>query len=108
MPRYLVQASYSNESTAAMISNPENRVAVIRQLVESVGGTLESFNFAFGDYDVVIIGDLPDNTTMAALSMAVSASGSVKDLKTTPLLSVDEAMEALRKAGSVGYRPPAG
>lgn len=108
MPRFLVQASYSNESTAAMISNPEDRVAAIRQLVESVGGTLESFYFAFGDYDVVAIGELPDNVTMAALSMAVSASGAAKDIKTTVLLSMDEAVEALRKAGSVGYRPPAG
>lgn len=107
MPRYLVQASYSSEGTAAMISNPVDRAAVIRQLVESVGGELVTFDFAFGDYDVVIIGEVPDNVTMAALSMAASASGVVKVLKTTPLLSVDDAMEAMHKAGQVGYQPPA-
>ena len=108
MPRFLVQASYSNEGMAAMISNPADRAAVIRQLVESVGGKLESFDYAFGDYDLVAIGELPDNVTMAALSMAVLAGGAAKDLKTTPLLSVEEAMEAMHKAGSVGYRPPTG
>ena len=106
MPRYLVQASYSSEGTAAMISNPADRAAVIRQLVESVGGNLEVFDFAFGDYDVVIVAELPDNVTMAALSMAVSASGVAKTIKTTPLLSVDEAIEAMQKAGQVSYQPP--
>ena len=106
MPRYLVQASYSSEGTAAMISNPADRAAVIRQLVESVGGNLEVFDFAFGDYDVVIVAELPDNVTMAALSMAVSASGVAKTIKTTPLLSVEEAIEAMQKAGQVSYQPP--
>ena len=106
MPRYLVQASYSSEGIAALISNPVDRAAVIRQLVESVGGKLDTFDFAFGDYDVVIVGELPDNVTTAALSMAVSASGVAKAIKTTPLLSVDEAVEAMQKAGQVGYQPP--
>ena len=106
MPRYLVQASYSSEGTAAMISNPVDRAAVIRQLLESVGGKLETYDFAFGDYDVVVVCELPDNVTMAALSMAVSASGVAKAIKTTPLLSVEEAMEAMQKAGEVGYQPP--
>ena len=106
MPRYLVQASYSSEGIAALVSNPSDRAEAIRPLIESVGGKLDTFGFAFGDYDVVIVCELPDNVTTAALSMAISASGVVKTLKTTPLLSVDEAMEAMKRAGEVGYQPP--
>jgi uncharacterized protein with GYD domain len=106
MPRFLVQASYSGEGMSALIASPEDRAAAIRQVVEGMGGELKSLDYAFGDYDVVVIAELPDNITMAAISMAVSARGAVKDIKTTPLLSVDEAMEAMRKAGSVGYQPP--
>jgi uncharacterized protein with GYD domain len=106
MPRFLVQASYSGEGMSALIGSPEDRAAAIRQVIASAGGELKSLDYAFGDYDVVIIAELPDNITMAAISMAVSARGAVKDIKTTPLLSVDEAMEAMRKAGSVGYQPP--
>lgn len=106
MPRYLVQASYSSEGAAALINNPVDRAASIRQLIESVGGKLDTFDFAFGDYDVVIVCELPGNVTMAALSMAVSASGVVKTLNTTPLISVDDGMEAMQRAGRVGYQPP--
>lgn len=108
MPRYLVQASISSQGISDLISNPEDRAAVIRQLVESVGGRLESYDYAFGEYDIVAIGELPDSITMSALSMAVLAAGAIKDIKTTVLMSVDEAMEAMRKASSIGYRPPSG
>ena len=108
MPRFLVQASFSREGISALIASPEDRAAAIQQMVEGAGGKLESFDYSFGDYDVVAIGEFPDNITMAAVSMAVSAGGAARNIKTTPLLSVAEAMEAMRKAGSVGYRPPGG
>jgi uncharacterized protein with GYD domain len=75
-------------------------------MIERLGGKLESVDFAFGEYDVVAIVELPDNVTMAALSMATGASGAVGEFKTTVLIPMDEAVEAMRKAGTVGYRPP--
>ena len=63
------------------------------------------FHVKKGD-DVVVIAEMPDNVSMAALSMAVSAAGAISEFKTTVLLSMEEAMEAMRRAGSVGYRPP--
>ena len=54
----------------------------------------------------VLIGEFPDNTSAAALSLAVTAGGSIKNFKTTPLMVVEEGMEAMRKAGGSGYRPP--
>jgi uncharacterized protein with GYD domain len=62
---------------------------------------------SFGDYDVVVLMQLPDNVSAAAFSIAVSAGGAVRAVKTTPLMSVEEGMDAMRRAGQVGYKPPA-
>ena len=92
-----------------MAATPHDRAAEAAKLLQSMGGKLQQFYFSFGEYDAVFIGEFPDNVTMAACSMAVSAAGTVSAFKTTPLLSMDEAMEAMKKAGAVsGYRPPAG
>ena len=108
MAHYLVQASYTAQGVSGLVKNPEDRAAAIRPLVESMGGKIESMYFAFGDFDIVIIAELPDNVTMAAISMAVGASGGVTNLKTTVLLPMNEGVEAARKAGSITYRPPGG
>ncbi len=70
------------------------------------GGRLESAYYAFGDYDVVAIVEVPDNVSAAAFSLALNAGGALKAAKTTPLMTVEEGMEAMRKAGGTGYRPP--
>ena len=106
MARYLIQASYSHQGISDLVKNPHDRAASVRPVVESMGGRLESFDYAFGDYDAVIIVELPDNVSAAALAMAVGASGSISSFKTTVLMPMSEAVEAMRKAGTVGYRPP--
>ena len=106
MPHYLLQASYSAQGISGLISNPEDRSGVIRQLVEGVGGKVESLYYAFGDSDVIVIAELPDNVTMAALSMVASASGGVTNLRTTVLIPISEGVEAARKAAGINYRPP--
>lgn len=109
MAFYMLQISYSSDSIKAMTATPQDRAAEGAKLVEAMGGKMLQFFFTFGEYDVVAIAELPDNAAMAACSMAVSAAGTVSAIKTTPLLSMDEAMEAMKKAGEVsGYRPPAG
>jgi len=106
MGRYLIQAAYTPEAWATLVAHPQDRSKPVELMVERVGGRLEAFYLAFGDYDVVSIAELPDDITAAALSIAVSAGGSVKSIKTTPLLSAHGAMEALSRAGAVGYEPP--
>ena len=66
----------------------------------------EAFYYAFGEYDVIGIVEMPDNVSMAAFSLTVSAGGAVKAFKTTPLMTIEEGIEAMRKAGGTGYRPP--
>lgn len=106
MARYLFQASYTSEAWSAQVNNPQNRVDVIRPVIERLGGRLETAYLSFGDYDIVVIAEMPDHVSAAAFSLAVSAGGALKAIKTTPLLTVEEAIEALKKAAGSGYRPP--
>jgi uncharacterized protein with GYD domain len=106
MPFYLVQASYSAQATAAMIKTPQDRAAAVRPMIERMGGKLHGLWLAFGEFDVVAIVEAPDNVSAAALSMAIGGSGAMSAFRTTPLLSVAEATQAMQKAGSAGYQPP--
>jgi uncharacterized protein with GYD domain len=106
MARYLIQGAYSSESWSALIDTPHDRATPIKSVVEQVGGHLESFYFSFGEYDVVSIVDLPDNVTAAAVVIKAAAGGALKDVRTTPLLTIDESIEALTKAQDVHYQPP--
>jgi uncharacterized protein with GYD domain len=108
MARYLVQASYSQQGISDMIKNPHDRAASVRPVLERMGGSVEAFYFALGDFDIVAIFDVPDNVSATALAMAIGASGGLKDYKTTVLIPMDEAAEAMRKAGTIGYQPPGG
>lgn len=89
-----------------MVRNPQNRIEAIQPVVEKLGGTIEGGWLAFGDYDVILICQLPDNVSAAAFAMAGSAGGALKAVKTTPLMTIDEAMEAMRAAAAAEYRPP--
>ena len=110
MPHYLIQLAYTPEAWAAQLRNPQNRVEAIRPALEQVGGRIEGAYFAFGEYDVVLVVEAPDNAAAAGFVLAVAAGGAVKASKTTPLLTVEEGLEALRRGGEVAqlYRPPAG
>ena len=108
MPTYLIQASYTAQGVSGLIKSPEDRTAVLRPMVEGLGGKIESVYYAFGDFDIVLIVELPDSVTMAAFSMAVGASGAATNIKTTVLIPLSEGVEAARKAGSISYRPPGG
>ncbi len=106
MPKYLLTASYTHEAWAAQLKNPQNRIEQVRKAFEQFGGTMESAYYTFGDSDLVAIMDMPDNVTAAALSIAVSAAGAVNNIKTTPLMSPDEGLEAIKKAADSVYTPP--
>jgi uncharacterized protein with GYD domain len=90
------------------VKNPQDRIEAVRPVIERLGGKLESGWLTFGDYDLICIVHMPDNASAAALSIAASAGGAVRAMKTTPLLTAAEGTEAMRKAAAAGYRPPAG
>jgi uncharacterized protein with GYD domain len=108
MAYYLVQASYTAEAWAALVKKPENRIEVVRSVIERLGGKLVGGWLAFGEADIVLISDMPDNVSAAALAVAVSAGGAVKAIKTTPLMTAEEGLEAARKAVGTGYKAPSG
>jgi uncharacterized protein with GYD domain len=105
MAFYLIQAAYNTDGWKGLIANPQDRIEAIRPAVEQLDGTVVSGWLAFGEYDIVAIVDLPTNVSAAAFSMAVSAGGTVKGFKTTPLMSMDEAITAMELAGESAYAP---
>jgi uncharacterized protein with GYD domain len=108
MSLYMVQAAYTSQAWSAMSRKPEDREKTIRDLVERAGGTLHTAYFAFGPFDVVVIFDAPDAQTAAAIAVAANNAGHLKSIQTTPLLTVQEAMEVMRKAGGLTYKAPTG
>ena len=106
MPFYLSKFSYTPEAWARLIRNPEDRRKAAEAYIESVGGKLHGFWYAFGTHDGYNLWEAPDNVSMAAVAVAISAGGALSSFETTILLSVEETLDALRKAEQVRYRPP--
>src|SRR5215213_8894535 len=104
MPKYLVEASYTLEGVKGVQSaGGSSRRDAVAAVAESVGGSLESFHFGFGESDAYVIVDLPDNESAAAVALTVNASGGAS-AKTTVLLTPEEVDAAAKR--SVDYRPP--
>lgn len=106
MALYLTRFSYSSETWARLISNPEDRRDAARAYIESVGGRLHGFWYAFGEHDGYNLWEAPDNVSMAAVAIALGAGGALTHVETTPLLTVEETLEALGRAATIGYRRP--
>ena len=107
MASYLLQVAYTPEAWATMIAHPHDRIDAVRPVIEKLGGKILQGWFAFGDYDVVAIIDMPTNVEAAAFSLAATSGGAIRSLKTTALLSTAEGIEAMKKAGKSGYKAPA-
>jgi len=106
MALYALQTAYAPIGWAALLKDPQNRMEAVKPVVQRLGGSVVDGWLTFGDYDVLVICQLPDNVSATALSMAISAGGAVKSVKTTPLVTFDEGLEALKKAKDAEYTPP--
>jgi uncharacterized protein with GYD domain len=106
MPLYLTRFSYKPETWSRLVKNPEDRRAAAKRYIESVGGKLHGFWYAFGEHDGYNLWEAPDNVSMAATAIAISGGGALSAFQTTVLLTVEETLAALQKASSIGYRPP--
>ncbi len=107
MPLYLTRFSYTPETWARLIGNPEDRRKAAQTYIESVGGTLHGFWYAFGPHDGYTLWEAPDNVSMAAVALAIGSGGALSSIETTVLMTVEETLDALRTAQGVSYRPPA-
>ncbi len=108
MSLYMVQFAYTPESWAALVKNPEDRSAPVKALAEKLGGRMLNMYYCFGEYDGFVILEAPDETTAMAAVLAAIAPGHLKATKTTVLFTVEQAMEAMGKAGGIVYPAPKG
>lgn len=106
MPLYLTRFSYRPETWARLTKNPEDRRIAATQYIEAVGGKLHGFWYAFGEHDGYNLWEAPDNVAMAATAIAIGGGGALTSFQTTTLLTVEETLEALRKAAAITYKPP--
>jgi uncharacterized protein with GYD domain len=106
MSFYLTRFSYTPETWAKLVKNPEDRRTAATEYIESVGGKLHGFWYAFGEHDGYTLWEAPDNVAMAATAIAIGSGGAISSLQTTALLTVEETIAALEKAASISYRPP--
>jgi uncharacterized protein with GYD domain len=106
MPLYLTRFRYTPATWARLIANPEDRRDAARTYIESVGGRLHGFWYAFGPYDGLTLWEAPDDVSMAAVALAIGSGGAVDSLETTVLLTVEDTLAALSAARGVTYRAP--
>jgi uncharacterized protein with GYD domain len=106
MPLYLSRFSYTPETWARLVRHPEDRRKAAQRHIESVGGKLHGFWYAFGTHDGYSLWEAPDNVAMAAVAIGISGGGAISSLETTVLLTVDETLVALHKAEQVRYQAP--
>ena len=105
---FMTQFSYTPEAWAKLVKNPEDRTVPTKALAEKMGGRLLSYFYCFGEYDGIIIYEAPDEASAAGAVLAGTAPGHLKSVKTTVLLTVEQTMEAMKKAGTIAYPAPKG
>jgi uncharacterized protein with GYD domain len=106
MSLYMYQASYTAKSMSDQLKMPQDPVEVIKPALQELGATIVVAGFPFGEYDVIVVYEAPDDMTAASVAMAVAAAGEVRSGKTTRLLSGQEWLESLRKRRIVTTRKP--
>jgi uncharacterized protein with GYD domain len=106
MPLFMYQASYTAKSMAAQLKDPKDPEEAISSALEDLGATIVVAGFPFGEYDVLVVYEAPDDMTAASVAMAVAAEGEVKSAKTTRLLSGQEWLESLRKRRIIKNQKP--
>ena len=101
MARYLIQGAFTPEAWAAQLKNPQDRQQATQATLEKLSGRIECYYYAFGASEVIAVIDVPDNVSAAALAFTVNASGALKSINITPLMTVQEGLEAMRKGANL-------
>ena len=106
MAKYVVLFSFTGETAKRFVAQPSDRAAAVRGLVESAGGSMESYYWMFGQYDGLVIFELPDSKTAAALSLAVTGSGAFTTFETHELIEASDLAQIAERAKRISYQPP--
>ena len=105
MPSYLYQVAYTADGWKALVESPQDRFEAVKPAIEELDGSMIAGWLCFGEYDLISIIDFPDDTAAAAFSMAISAGGAIKNIRTTPLISTQDGVRAMEKAKASTYEP---
>src|SRR4029453_3779379 len=108
MPHYLIQVAYNTSGLAGLVKEPQDRIEKVTPAVEALGGRIECAYYAFGEHDIVLISELPDNPSAAPFALAGGAGGAGASYRTTVLLTPEEAVQAMSKAAGSSYKPAPG
>lgn len=106
MPIFMIEVAYTAETWQALVKKPQNRVEAIRPAIEALGGKIINAFLVFGEYDALLICEFPDEITAAAFQIAGAAGGATKAVRMTTLMSIDDGIEAFRRAGQIVSIPP--
>ena len=106
MAHYLIQASYTSGAWATQIKDPQNRIEQVGKMFASNGVKFISGYYSFGEFDLCLIVEGPDNVSTASALIAAAAGGAISKIQTTVLMTPEEGLEAIKGAASVEYRPP--
>jgi len=104
----MAQFSYKAEALQNLIKNPEDRSKIFKALIEKLGGKLHGFYYTYGEYDGFAIFELPDSTSTVAATLATANPTTLSKIKTTVIITVEEAVEAMKKAQGFTITPPKG
>jgi uncharacterized protein with GYD domain len=108
MAKYMALFNFTSEAIRRFVANPSDRAAVVRGLVESVGGSLECYYWMFGQYDAMAIIEMPDAHTTAATSLAIVSSGAFTHFETHELIEAGALTAIAERAREIAYQPPGG
>ena len=106
MPYYMTQFSYTSDAVAALAKDPQDRSVGLAKAIEALGGRLVAFYYCLGEFDGVAICEMPDSVAELSVVLAAVAPGHVGAIRTTALLTVEEAMAAMKTAGAMVYKAP--
>ena len=106
MPRFISELTLTPEAIDGLIKNPQDRGEAVRPMFEALGGNLIEYYFGVGQGNVIVIYELPDDDSIQALSLRVIAGGTTTQFRTTRIITSAEAVEGIKKAGDIDYRPP--
>jgi uncharacterized protein with GYD domain len=108
MPLYMVQFAYTPDAWAALAKQPQNRAQGVSDLCRKLGGRLVDLYYCFGEYDGVVLLEMPDDSAATAFVIAAVGPGHIRSSRTTRLMTVDETVDAMKKAGQATYAAPSG
>ena len=106
MAHYMFQGSYTAAAWKTLVGKPTNRFDAVKPVIKKLGGKPVSSYWTLGEHDFVVVAEFPDSQSAAAFSVAATAGGAIKSLKTTALMTMDEGIAMLKKAGKSNYHAP--